>query len=154
MAFSPPSPVTGSAVNGLTSPTYTLSADSAQDTNGKQYAITTLGGTQTGVTTHSVSSPFTITYWKPKVLRLLGKLGNNGQYVEFPNNIHKLVTRKGVNVAAGQPTQVVIITTSISIPAGAETFDAPNVKAAISEHFGIGHATASGIADTVATNLL
>lgn len=43
MSFAPSSPVTGAAVTGLTSPTYSLTTDVAPSLNGKQYAITAVG---------------------------------------------------------------------------------------------------------------
>jgi len=61
MTWSPTTPVTGGAQTGFTAPTYTLSVDTAPDINGKQHAVTALGGTQAGVTSHSVSNPFTVT---------------------------------------------------------------------------------------------
>jgi hypothetical protein len=73
MAYSPTSPVTGAAQTGLTSPTYTLSTDVAPSINGKQHAITALGGTQTGVNSHSVAAPFTCTFVRPQPLNLWGK---------------------------------------------------------------------------------
>lgn len=59
MSFTLTSPITGAAQTGFTSPTYTLTSDLAPDNNGKQVAVTALGGTQVGVTTHSVAAPFT-----------------------------------------------------------------------------------------------
>jgi hypothetical protein len=154
MSFAPSSPVTGLAQTGLTSPTYTLTADLAPDVNGKQYAVTALGGTQTGVTTHSAQSPFTATYWRPKVAKLLGALGLNGQYSSVPVNTHKVLTRKGVTVAANQPASVLVIRTEIDVPAGAETYDAANVRAALSCHFGLLSAQSAGIGDTVVSNII
>lgn len=60
MAYSPSSPVTGGTQTGLTSPTYTLTADIAPSALGKQHAVTALGGTQTGVRTSSAADPFTV----------------------------------------------------------------------------------------------
>jgi len=73
MTISYTNPVTGAAQTGLTSPTYTLVADIAPDVNGRQWAVSALGGTQTGVRTHSASDPFTITVMRPKVFQSLGK---------------------------------------------------------------------------------
>lgn len=64
--------ITGQAQTGLTSPTYTTTVDVAPSANGKQWAITALGGTQTNVDSHSVSKPFTVTVFKPAVMRQLG----------------------------------------------------------------------------------
>jgi hypothetical protein len=73
MTVSVTSPVTGSAQTGLTSPTFTLTTDVAPDVNGKQWVVTALGGTQTGVSVHSVASPFSLTFWRPKISRILGQ---------------------------------------------------------------------------------
>jgi hypothetical protein len=154
MTWNPASPVTGATVSGLTSPTYTLSSDIAPDVNGKQVAVSALGGTQTGVTTHSVSSPFTITYNRPKQLKQLPKIGVNGQYGAIPKNTHKVIVRKGVVPAAGQPAEMLIITMTIDVPAGAETYDSANVRAAISAAVGTLSQQASGVADTLISGLL
>ena len=62
MAISLTSPITGAAVTGLTSPTYTVAVDTPPNTWSKQWAVTALGGTQTGVdTSSSASRPFTLT---------------------------------------------------------------------------------------------
>ena len=71
--WNPTSPVTGAAQTGLTTPTYTFVADVAPDANGKQVAVTALGGTQVGVTPHSVASPFTGTFVRPKSFKALGQ---------------------------------------------------------------------------------
>lgn len=154
MAFGLTSPITGQPQTGLTTPTYTVTLDFAPDVNGKQYAVTALGGTQTGVTTHTAQSPFTTTYWRPKVSKLLGALGVNGQYASVPVNTHKVLTRKGVTVAANQPASVLVIRTEIDIPAGSETFDAPNIRAALSAHFGALVQQSAGIGDTCVTNIV
>lgn len=154
MSFAPSTPVTGGAQTGLTSPTYTISVDVAPDTNGKQYAVTALGGTQTGVTMHTVSSPFTLTYTRPKVLKGLPALGNNGQYPNVPMNTHKVLIRKGVIPAAGQPARVLQISISLEIPAGAETYDSANVRAAMSAAVGLLNQQSGGIGDTLVTGVM
>jgi hypothetical protein len=149
MSFALTSPITGQAQTGLTSPTYTHVTDSAPDITGKQVAVTALGGTQTGVTTHSMSSPFTLTFFRPKVFRFLGKPNpTTGLIKDVPRNSFKLITRKGVLPLAGQPFQNMQITTVIDLPAGADTADAANVRAALSAHFGAIVQQSAGIGDT------
>lgn len=148
MAYSPSSPVTGATQTGFTTPTYTLSADTAPDSNGKQHAVTALGGTQTGVTAHSVASPFTLTFVRPKQLRTLGVPAANGFIGAVPNNIYRQITRKGVVPAVGQPARTMMIETIIHVPAGSDTYDAANVKAALSAHIGILNQQSAGIGDT------
>lgn len=155
MSFNPSSPVTGAAVSGLTTPTYTLTSDSAPNNNGKQFAVTALGGTQTGVDAHTVAKPFTLTYFRPAVLRTLPQANpTTGVIKEVPINSHKVITRKGVAPASGQNPVVAKITTIIDVPAGSETYEPEDVKAMISLHAGALSAQASGIADTVITGIM
>lgn len=154
MTWSLSSPITGAAQTGLTTPTYTLTADSAPDVNGKQSAVTALGGTQTGVTTHSVASPFTITFVKPKVFRSLGKPNpTTGLVKDVPRNVYKTITRKGVLPLSGQPYANLQITTIIEVPAGSDTVDAPNVRAALSAHIGALSQQSSGVGDTCVSGI-
>lgn len=146
--------ITGSAQTGLTSPTYTPTADTAPDSNGKSYAITALGGTQTGVTTHSVSSPFSLTFWRPKILRAIGRLNNNGVLVANPKNTFSMITRKGVTPLAGQAAEIMVIKTEISVPAGAENYDFANVAAALSAHIGALSQASAGVGDTAKTGIM
>lgn len=155
MSFALTSPITGQAQTGLTSPTYTHVTDSAPDITGKQVAVTALGGTQTGVTTHSMSSPFTITFFRPKVFRFLGKPNpTTGLIKDVPRNSFKLITRKGVLPLAGQPFQNMQITTTIDLPAGADTADAANVRAALSAHFGALVQQSAGVGDTTVSGVV
>lgn len=156
MSYSPTSPVTGLAQTGLTTPTYTLLADVAPDAStGKQFAVTALGGTQTGVTVHSVSSPFTINFYRPKVLKVLQAVtGQLNLLARAPRNSYTLNTRKGVTVLAGQPAQVMVIRTVIDVPAGAESADPANVRAALSAHFGMLSQQSAGIGDTSVSAVL
>lgn len=147
--------VAGATVPGFTTPTYTFSADTAPDVNGKQFAVTAIGGTQAGVTTHASTDPFTTTFWKPKLIKTLGPVvPNTGRVSRVPKNVYKTVSRKGVTPLAGQPKETMIITTTIELPAGADTADLPNVKAALSAHVGALSNQSSGLADTCVTNVL
>jgi len=131
------SPVTGSAQTGLTSPTYTVVVDTAPNMFGKQSAVTALGGTQTGVTTHSASSPFTLSRFRPQQLKTLPQANSQGIIKNIPNNTYKCITRKGVTPALGVPPIAMPITTTIPVPAGVDTYDAPNLRAALSAHIGM-----------------
>lgn len=138
MAISLTTPVTGSAQTGLTSPTYTIVADTNPDNNAKQWIVTALGGTQTGVTVHSISSPFSVAFWRPRVFKTLQWINNlvGGTLRSVPKNVYKVITRKGVLVAANQAPQQMMITTAIEVPANADTYDSLSVRAAISAHIG------------------
>jgi hypothetical protein len=118
------------------------------DANVKQVAVTALGGTQTGVDVHSVARPFTVAFWWPKILRILPAINNNGSLPSVPMNVYKLITRKGVTPLDGQPSRTMLISTSIEVPAGADTVDAPNVRAALSAHIGALSQQSAGIGDT------
>ncbi len=155
MSFAPSSPVTGAAVTGLTTPTYTLTTDVAPSINGKQFAISALGGTQTGVDTNTVSKPFTLSFFRPATLKVLPQANPvTGVIKNVPMNTYKLITRKGVQPAANQSLNMVRITTIIEVPAGSDTYEPEDIKAAISCHFGTGWAQASGIADTVISGVI
>jgi hypothetical protein len=149
------SPVTGSAQTGLTSPTYTLTSDVAPDANGKQYAITALGGTQTGVDVHSVAKPFTITVWKPKSPRTLGQPNvNTGVIANVPNNTYKIVVRKGVLPLSGQPNRTAVYTLQCDVPAGSDTADAEDLRAALSLLIGAASQVSAGFGDTLVNGIL
>jgi len=154
MTWSLTSPITGGAQTGFTTPTYTFQADTAPDTNGKQVAVTTLGGTQAGVTGHTGSSPFTITFVKPKVFKTLGQPNPvTGLVSSVPKNQYKLILRKGVTPLAGQPFSTMNITVTMDVPAGAETEDPANVRAAVSAAIGALTQQSAGVGDTLTSNL-
>lgn len=148
------SPVTGSSQTNLTSPTYTVSTDMAPDQNGKQFAVTGLGGTQAGVESHSIAKPFTLTWIKPRVMKMLGLPDAGGTIRNVGKNTWKLISRKGVIPAANQTPQVCLIETVINVPAGAETYDAASVRAAISAHIGTLSQQSAGLGDSVVSGLM
>jgi hypothetical protein len=128
--WAPTTPVTGGTMIQFTTPTYTLTADTAPDVNGKQHAITALGGTQTGVRVHAVSDPFTVTMFRPKSPSILPSPNSvTGKYPAIPKNTYTLVARKGVNYAANNAPAVATLRMSADIPAGADAYDAVNVRA-------------------------
>jgi len=155
MAITIPASITGAAQTGFTTPGYTTVADTPPDVNSKQNAVTALTGTQTGVDVHSVSKPFTITVTRPKVMQALGKPNPvTGLIAKVPQNTYKVLTRKGVLPLAGQPNQMLIIRTEILVPAGSDTADAPNIKAALSAHIGSLSSFSAGFGDTVLNGVL
>lgn len=155
MSFTLTSPITGAAQTGFTTPTYTLAADLAPDNNGKQNAVSALGGTQAGVTTHSIASPFTLTFVRPKVFKYLGKPNpTTGMLKDVPRNTFKLITRKGVTPLSGQPYSTMQITTIFDVPAGSDTYDSANVRAALSAHIGALSQQSAGAGDTVVSGII
>lgn len=153
--WNPSSPVTGSAQTGFTTPTYTIVADNAPTPQGKQVAVTVIGGTQVGVTAHSIASPFTLNFVRPLLYKLLG-LPNpvTGRITSIPRNSFSVITRKGVTPAAGQPAVPMVVRTIIEVPAGADTYDAANVRAAMALHVGALTQQSAGTGDTLVSGIV
>lgn len=155
MSFNPSSPITGATVPGFTSPTYTIVADVAPNINGKQYAVSATGGTQTNVDVNSVSKPFTLTFFRPQQLKVLPAPNpTTGLIKSVPVNSYKFITRKGALPSVNQFAQVARITTIIDVPAGTDTYESEDIKAMLSCHVGTLWVQSSGIADTIITGVL
>lgn len=155
MSFNPSSPVTGTTQADLTSPTYTLTADQAPNARSKQWAVTALGGTQTGVSAHSVSNPFTLTVEKPANLKgpgipnpVTGVLSGTGR------NVYVFRARKGTLPLAGQNPQISMAELRVSVVAGSDTADAVSLQAMLSMLFGAVYSTSSAIGDTVQDGII
>jgi hypothetical protein len=148
--------ITGAPVTGLTSPTYSVASDLAPDpSSSEHYVITAIGGTQSGVVKHLASLPFTMTFWRPKILRFAKYVTALGG-ISFPTsefNTYKVMTRKGLQSAAAQPIGIMLISTEFKIPVGAD-LDNLSVRAAISAHIGGLSQQSAGIGDLVTDNLL
>lgn len=155
MTISVTSPITGAAQTGLTTPTYTLVTDTAPLITGKQWAVSALGGTQTGVTVHSVAAPFTVSCFRPANFKVLGKANPvTGLISNVQRNVYKVITRKGVLPLAGQPYQNMQVTTLVEIPAGADLADPANIRAALSAHIGALSQQSAGIGDTGVSGII
>lgn len=155
MAFSLTTPITGSAQTGLTAPTYTIVADTAPDNNGKQFYVSALGGTQTGVSAHTVAAPFTISMFRPKVLKTLAPVNAvTGVLRSVPFNSYKVITRKGVLPLAGQSFKTSWITSEFAIPAGSDTVDPLSLRAMISAHIGALTQLSNELGNTVVTGTI
>jgi len=155
MTWSPSSPVTGGAMSQFTSPTYTLSVDTAPAVNGKQHAVTSVGGTQTGVRVHAVSDPFTVAMFRPlNPAALPSPNAVTGKYATIPKNTYGQVTRKGVNYAANNAPAVLIGRWNTDVPAGADAYDAPNVRAYTSLFTGINWQQSQGLGDLFCNGIL
>lgn len=160
MALNPSSPITGAAVTGLTSPTYTFTEDSAPP-NVRRFVITTLGGTQTNVETHSISSPFYVEVSRPLQLKQLGKPNPlTGQFSAIPVNEFRVKVVKGgtINGSVVGATAEVPITVDmrVRVPAGIElsTNDPEELKALLSCAAGFVFSNASGLYDLMTTGML
>jgi len=156
MSFTLTSPVTGGAQTGFTSPTYTLAPDTAPTSAGKQYAVTALGGTQTGVnTSSSPSKPFTITLSRPSSLKALSVVDPvTGVLRSVPRNTYKILVRNGCTVLVGQAPAVLQARLEIDVPAGADSADAANVRAALSLLIGSLNSISASIGDTCVTGVI
>lgn len=156
MSFTLTSPVTGGAQTGFTSPTYTIALDTAPTSSGKQYAVTALGGTQTGVdAASSPSKPFTVTLSRPPVLRALSPVDPvTGVLRSVPRNSYKIIVRKGVTPLAGQAPAVLNATLTIDVPAGADIADAANIRASMSLLVGALNSISASIGDTLVTGVI
>lgn len=155
MAFALSSPITGTTQTGLTSPTYTVTADSAPDNNGKQFYVSALGGTQTGVLAHSVAAPFTLSMFRPKTLKVLAPVNPvTGVLRNVPMNSYKAITRKGVLPLAGQSYKTGMIKTELDIPAGSDLADPLSVRAMISAHIGMLSQLSNEIGNTAITGTI
>jgi hypothetical protein len=154
MTWAPASPVTGAPETGLTSPTYTIATDVAPDTNGVARAVTTLGGTQTGVEVSSPSNPFTLLATRPKVMKTLPPLQANGQLGKVPVNTWYVSVRKGVDVLSGQPKQVMLARLQIDVPAGSDTADPESVRACLSLLIGALWEQSNELGDAIVTGVI
>jgi len=155
MAFAPTTPITGSTQAGLTTPTYTIAADSNPDVNGKQFYVSALGGTQTGVLAHSVAAPFTLSCFRPKTLKVLAPVNPvTGVLRAVPSNDYKVITRKGLLPLVGQSYKTGIIKTELAIPAGADLADPLSVRAMISAHIGLLTQISDALGSTVLTGTI
>jgi len=156
MTWNPSTPITGAAQTGLTSPTYTLTADTAPSINGKQHAVTALGGTQTGVDVHSVSKPFTLTFFRPANVKVsLVPNPTTGLIAgPIPKNTYRLLTRKGAVPYANQPPAIMTIETIIKVPAGADTYEPEEIRAALSAHIGALSQQSAGLGDTTVSSVM
>ncbi len=146
--------ITGATVTGLTSPTFTLTADGAADAFSAQSAVTTLGGTQTGAAVHSVSQPFTVTIRRQRILKVLGKANLNGYISNVGRNTYTMLFRKGVLPLAGQPYSIALARFETEVPSGSEIADVANLKSWISFIGGFISSNATGLFQTWTDGIL
>jgi hypothetical protein len=156
MSLTLTTPITGGAQTGFTSPTYTIAADTAPTSSGKQYAVTAIGGTQASVdTASSVSRPFTMTLARPATLKSLGPVDPvTGALRSVPRNTFTVIGRKGVTPLAGQSPVVMLSKLTIDVPAGADIADPANLRAAISFLVGSLNQVSSGLGDTIISGVI
>lgn len=155
MSFAPSTPITGAAVTGLTSPTYTIAVDIAPTPLGKQYVVTALGGTQTDVSAHSLSSPFLVSFTRPASFKPLSLVNPaTGRLTSIPRNVWKMVVSKGALPLAGQAPVPIIFRGEWSVPAGVDLADPNEIRAMMSFIGGLFSAQANGIAASLIDGII
>jgi hypothetical protein len=150
--FSPDSSITGGLQTNLTSPTYTLSADTA-DALSKSWAVTGLGGTQTGVRTHTAGDPFSVLIRRERYKARPSINAVTGQYPNVPLNRTEQVITKGLKIdSAGtiRPGRVRIIW---ELPAGSESNDSINIEAMASLAVGLNNEESADLGQTLIAGL-
>lgn len=156
MAYALSTPVTGSAQTGLTAPTYTIALDTAPTYNGKQYAVTALGGTQPGVSVNTPLAPFRLNLVRPATLKSAAPLRSNSNSLTA-NNRNKWVMighKGGLLIPASSVYGVMQMRCEIDIPSGLETAGAAEVRAFLSFFIGALTQASAGIGDTFVTGVL
>lgn len=155
MAFTPSGAVTGATVTGLTSPTYTVTADLVTPPNMKQFVVSALGGTQTDVSLHSVASPFLVSMTKPSIFKPLSLVNPiTGRLTSVPRNNWKMIFLNGATPLPGQASVPMLGRLELAIPAGVDSADPNEVAAFMSFIGGIMWSQASGIAASLKDGVL
>lgn len=141
--------ITGVVLNGFTAPVWNTTADTPPPGVAKQVIVSSIGGTATGVRTHSLSDPFTISVIRgpvapfPKLVNgVLGRLGRNKTQVKL---------RKGTIPLAGEASQVSEIDITANIVSGAEVNDKANLAAMWSAIGALANREAANLLDTTQT---
>lgn len=155
MTVSVTSPVTGSAQTGLTSPTYTVVADTPPNAFSKQWAVTALGGTQANVDVHGASKPFTLTFSRPQQVRSAPVVNPvTGVMANSPRNTYSVLVRKGVAPGVSQNPQVMVLRCDFGVVAGSDLVEPEDIRAALSLLIGALSQQSAGLGDTLVNNLL
>lgn len=149
------SDITGTAQTGLTTPGFTVVADTPPPgVKGKQYAVSALTGTQTGVEPSAVGKPFTLTYIGPVNPKGSPAVSQTtGQPTSTPRNTHKFIVRKGVEVVSGY-FATMNATLQLDVPAGSELKDPESIRSALSALIGALSQISSGLGDTVCSGVM
>jgi len=150
-------PVTGSAQTGFATPGYTIAVDNPPDTLSKQWLITALTGTQGTATAQTAAdNPFTITFFRPKGFNASPAINGVGVLSGVPKrNVWKYVVRKGMPVNGADTRKFVsVLRGEISIPAGAETTSASEIRAMLSLTFGALSQCSASFGDSIVSGSL
>lgn len=155
--ISPSATITGAAITGLTSPTYTWTADNPPDSNRKAWVVTAVGGTQTGVIVHKNEMPFKVTAGRPKAVKVPGARSiTTGQFLQGGKNEYSFVFVKGANItgsATNPQYDNIVARLSVSVPATIGN-DSIQLDALFSFMGGFITNTLQGLRDTSANSVL
>lgn len=123
-----PTTTTGSTTL-LTNPTYSFAPGISKDAASKAYTCSAVGGTQTGVATHTLSKPKEVIFKRFAQYARAAKYNSLTQlFGVVPKNTISVIGRGGVNISATQ-VELESVRIEIAVPAGAEAYDAVNVEA-------------------------
>jgi hypothetical protein len=154
MTFALTSPVTGGAQTGFTTPAAGIGVDTPPDINAKQWTVTSVSG-MPSVDVNSVSKPFTITMWRPQVLKTVPQANvATGIITKVPINTYKIIVRKGASPAANQVPILAKITATIDVPAGTDSYEPEEIRAMVSLLVGALNQASAGIGDTLVSGVL
>lgn len=124
-------PTAAVTTSQLTAATYTFVTDMAQDARSKVFVVSALGGTQTGVSAHTVDAPKQMIFKKPaSFAQPSGYNQVSGRYGKVPKNTTRVMFRGSAKVAANQ-WEGLPISMDIGVPAGAVSYDRANVEASV-----------------------
>lgn len=147
--FSPDTSITGATQSAFTTPTYTLAEDNLRpEPNTRQFVVTALGGTQTGVRAHTAGDPFSTLVRKGPYKPTPTPNPVTGAYGQIPLNRVELLTRKGMKIDAAGTIRVGNLRVILELPAGSESNDAVNIKALICYAFGLLNEESQDYADS------
>lgn len=133
--FTPDLTVTGATQTNLTSPTYTLVVESVGELS-KAWAVTALGGTQTGVRTHTAGDPFSMLIRRERYKARPSINAATGQYPNVPLNRTEFVVTKGLKIDSSGTIRPGRIRVIAELPAGSESNDSINIEAMASAALG------------------
>jgi hypothetical protein len=103
------------------------------------------------VSAHSISKPFTVTFVKPAVPRVLPAANPlSGARGSIPNNQYKIIIRKGGEAASGVPV-VAVVRITMDIPAGMDSYSPAEIRGLASFLVGILDEESADLGDTLIT---
>lgn len=151
--FNPTSPVTGSPISGFTSPTYTLTPDTAQSQNERQWVVSAIGGTQPQVVAHTSDRPFTIRTKRPKVIKTLKPngygVGGIPLYGSVPINVYDILVNTRAPIDSSGNLGAIRVRLQIEAAAGIPTYGTNQLAGVLSCLLGAATAQISGLVDNV-----